>query len=352
MLHVSDGVFQLFERQRASTFIFLNFAPEFSRKDVTASIDLGRISDETRRHIGRIQKAPVQTLEIHVVSNRDRIAQEFFDLRFSHVQTEQVRPRFEREVKTYMPKSVKDIREAAKNPDASPAQRQVGELFSMQTEQFFEEIRDREDEELEDFMQLAWTHNAHDYAFYIFEVMCSRISTDSLINLRHWLNVNPAMVYALLKVYYDANEEQLALFQKFDEVIIRSIIASANSYSISAPMTLDRLRPIVIGLKFPTFAEIMWMTACSVRSLPLAAEIMATLMEVRNGSDASAVALEYAERQVWGVCLDRAEEADSQCPCADDGRPRRQRQAPALVPLLETEDESVVDAHPRIDLPN
>ncbi|KAG8772988.1 hypothetical protein FRC12_002781 [Ceratobasidium sp. 428] len=222
----------------------------------------------------------------------------------------------------------------------------------MQTEQFFEEIRDREDEELEDFMQLAWTHNAHDYAFYIFEVMCSRISTDSLVNLRHWLNVNPAMVYALLKVYYDANEEQLALFQKFDEVIIRSIIASANSYSISAPMTLDRLWPIVVGLKFPIFAEIMWMTACSVRSLPLAAEIMATLMEARNGSDASSVALDYAERQVWGVCLDRAEEADSQCPCTDDGRPRRQRQAPALVPLLKTEDESVVDAHPRIDLPN
>ncbi|KAG9103719.1 hypothetical protein FRC06_008576 [Ceratobasidium sp. 370] len=352
MLHASDGVFELFERHRANTFIFLNFATQHSRRDVNASIALAKISDDVRRQIGRIQKTPVQTIEIHVVSNRDRVAQEFFDLRFSHVQTEQVRPRFEREVKNYAPKSVKELRGSAKNPDATPAQRQVGELFSMQPEQFFEEVRDREDEELEDFMQLAWTHNAHAYAFYVFEVMCARISANSLTTLRHWLNIDPALVYALLKVYNDAQGEQLDLFQTFDGIIVQSIIASANSYSISAPMTLDRLHPVVTRLDFRTFAEIMWLTACSVRSLPLAADIMATLMEARVTLDTGLPALEYARRQIWGICLDRAEEADSQCPCSDDGRPRRQRHAPALVPLLKTEDEKVVDAHPRIDLPN
>ncbi|KAG8715390.1 hypothetical protein FRC08_010636 [Ceratobasidium sp. 394] len=352
ILHASDGVFQLFERQRANTFIFLNFATEYSRRDVNASIALAKISDDVRRQIGRIQKAPVETIEIHVVSNRDRVGQEFFDLRFSHVQTEQVRPRFEREIKTYAPKSVKNLRQLANDPGATPSQRRMGELFSMQPEQFFEEIRDREDEELEDFMQLAWTHNAHSYAFYVFEVKCARISVNSLTTLRHWLNIDPALVYALLKVYNDAQEEQLELFQTFDGIIVQSIIASANSYSISAPMTLDRLRPVVARLDFGTFAEIMWLTACSVRSLPLAADIMATLAEARMKLDTSSPALEYAHRQIWAICLDRAEEADSQCPCSDDGRPRHQCNAPALVPLFRTEDEKIVDAHQRIDLPN
>lgn len=100
-LYASDGVFQLFERQRANTFIFLNFATEYSGKDVNASIALAKINESVRvrgsglfqaesssgfflqTQIGRVQKAPVEALEIHVVSNRDRVAQEFFDLRFS-----------------------------------------------------------------------------------------------------------------------------------------------------------------------------------------------------------------------------------------------------------------------------
>jgi hypothetical protein len=117
-------------------------------------------------------------------------------------------------------------------------------------------------------------------------------------------------------------------------------------------MTLDSLQPQVAGLPFRRFCEIMWLTACSVRSLALAADILATLVEGRTDLSSGSPALEYAHQQIWAVCLDRAEEADSECPCSDDGRPRRQRHAPSLVPLFRTEDEKVVDAHPRIDLPN
>jgi hypothetical protein len=104
MLYTSDGVFQLFERHRANTFIFLNFATEFSGKDINVSIALAKISDNVRvcfkyystiskpllmpsyqRQIGRIQKSQVERIEIHVVSNRDRVAQEAFDLRFSQL---------------------------------------------------------------------------------------------------------------------------------------------------------------------------------------------------------------------------------------------------------------------------
>ncbi|QRV99155.1 RNA-dependent RNA polymerase [Ceratobasidium sp. AG-Ba] len=352
ILHASDGVFQLFERHRENTFIFLNFATAFSRNDVNASIALAKISDNVKRQIGRIQKTPVQTLEIHVVSNRDRVGQEFFDLRFSHVQTEEVIPRFQRELKTYVPRSVKNLQQLANVPEATPAQNSVGQLFLMKPEEFFREVRGRENHEIEDFMQLAWTHNAHAYNFYLYEIMCSRISTPSLTTLRHWLGLDPALVYALLKVYEDAQGDQLDLFQTMDEIIIRSVVLSANTYQISASMTLERLHSVICRLTFREFAETMWLVACSVRALALSADIMATLMETRRDVYSDIPARDYAHRHIWGICLDRAEDANSQCPCTDDGRPRRQRDAPALVPLVKTEDEKVVDAHPRIDLPN
>ncbi|KAJ1308794.1 hypothetical protein OPQ81_004484 [Rhizoctonia solani] len=351
MLYASDGIFQIFERHRANTFIFLNFATEYSRKDVNASIALGKISESVRRQIGRIQKTQVDTIEIHVVSNRDRTAQEYFDLRFSHVQTENVLQRFEREIKTYVPKSVKDLRVEVEGE--SWAERQIHELFSLEALDFLEEIRAFEDVKLEDFLQLAWTHNAHAYAFYVFEVISSRALEDreKLGSLQHWLGIDPAMVYALLKVYTQQSEDSNIL-RELDEVIIRSIILSANTYSISAPITIERLRPAVNALTFKEFSEIMWLTACSVRSLTLAADILATLTETRADVSSQSPSLEYAHRHLWAVCLDRAEDADSECPCDDTGRPRRQRSAPPKVPLKSTSEERVVDAQIRVDSPS
>ncbi|KAF8709476.1 AAA domain, partial [Rhizoctonia solani] len=354
MIYATDGIFQLFERHRANTFIFLKFATEYSRKDVNASIALQKISENVR--IGVIRGTQVETLEIHVISNRDKVAQEFFDLRFSHVQTENVLPRFEREIKTYVPKSVKDLRvsrESSEDLNTSWAKEQIKELFSLEPLDFLEEIKAIEDIKLEDLLQLAWTHNAHDYAFYVFEVMASRAPEDpsKLGSLQHWLGVDPAMVYALLKVYMKQEGDSNVL-RELDEVIVKSIVSSANTYSISAPMTIERLRHAVNALTFREFSEIMWLTACSVRSLVLAADILATLTEVRTAVSSQSPSLEYAHRHLWAVCLDRVEDANSECPCDDTGRPRRQRQAPAKVPLKSTGEERVVDAQVRVDSPS
>jgi hypothetical protein len=256
-----------------------------------------------------------------------------------------VLPRFERDVKTYTPKSVKDLR-------ASWAQAHVRELFSLDPLDFLEEVRAFEDHMLDDFLQLAWTHNAHSYGFYIFEVMSSRALDDpsKLGSLKHWLGIDPAMVYALLKVYTARSEDQNIL-QQLDDIIVESIIASANTYSISAPMTLDRLRPAIAALDFKKFCEIMWLTACAVRSLDLSADVLATLVEARSSVSSRSPSLDYAHRHVWAICLDRAEDADSECPCDDRGRPRHQKKAPPKVSLKRAEEERVVDAQLRIDSP-
>jgi hypothetical protein len=93
-LHCSDVRFQLYNKNVSDTFIFINraFEPQIS-------IALGKISSTVQRvslfigrnifaeisysqQLGRVNKTPVRAVEIHVVSNRDRVAHQLFDLWF------------------------------------------------------------------------------------------------------------------------------------------------------------------------------------------------------------------------------------------------------------------------------
>ena len=99
-LHLSDVNFQLYDRQIGNTFIFINRPPRGSDAEVQASIALQKISAtvqrvslilahwlkphsiHTMKQIGRIRTTPVIAIELHVVSNRDRVAHQLFDLWF------------------------------------------------------------------------------------------------------------------------------------------------------------------------------------------------------------------------------------------------------------------------------
>lgn len=103
-LYCGYGNMQLFNRQRANTFIFIARPPANSGEEIVTSIALQQISGPVQRvcslctreilamlivtfhtfakQIGRLNRAPVVAIEIHVVSNRDRVAHQLFDLRF------------------------------------------------------------------------------------------------------------------------------------------------------------------------------------------------------------------------------------------------------------------------------
>lgn len=100
-LHCSDYRLQLYNKQISDTFIFLNRSPSTLVSEVSASIALGKISGTVQKvrvylwptilfvsdlvllkQLGRINKTPVLSIELHVVSNRDRVAHQLFDLWF------------------------------------------------------------------------------------------------------------------------------------------------------------------------------------------------------------------------------------------------------------------------------
>lgn len=98
-LHMSDTHFQLYNKHVGDTFIFINRRPLGSGFEVATSIALQKISafvqrvrklvfddaeliHDVHKQIGRIRTTPVIAVEIHVVSNRDRVAHQLFDLWF------------------------------------------------------------------------------------------------------------------------------------------------------------------------------------------------------------------------------------------------------------------------------
>ncbi|KAI0359481.1 RdRP-domain-containing protein [Trametes cingulata] len=94
-LYCGENVMQLFDKQRANSFIFVTRPPPKSGHDIVTSIALNKISQRVQKQCGRVLREPVLDMEIHVVSCRDRIAHQAFDLRFEFVQTEETLRRFD-----------------------------------------------------------------------------------------------------------------------------------------------------------------------------------------------------------------------------------------------------------------
>jgi hypothetical protein len=101
-IYIGEGNMQIFNGQRANSFIHLRKPPTNSGEDFITSIALQQISQRVQKvrpcdwpvcnrrwlntrapqQMGRIWRQPVVAIEIHVVSNRDRVAHQLFDLRF------------------------------------------------------------------------------------------------------------------------------------------------------------------------------------------------------------------------------------------------------------------------------
>ncbi|KAF8970321.1 RNA dependent RNA polymerase-domain-containing protein [Flammula alnicola] len=108
-LHCSDYRLQLYNKQIADTFIFVNRASSALGTEVSTSIALQKISRTVQNQLGRVNRTPVIAIELHVVSNRDRVAHQLFDLWFEHVPTEEHVRRFQRVPVPYRFNDLEDV---------------------------------------------------------------------------------------------------------------------------------------------------------------------------------------------------------------------------------------------------
>ncbi|KAH8088982.1 RNA dependent RNA polymerase-domain-containing protein [Cristinia sonorae] len=348
-LHCSDNALQLYNKQRGDTFIFMTRPPEKSGADIIASIALQKISDHVRRQCGRLQRTPVVTLEIHVVSNRDRIGQQAFDLRFEHVQTEQYLRRFDHRPQPYTPNSLFGF-----NWQGVSGEQQV--VFLGTHHQADLVLGTATDDTLLEYFHFAMKYRCEDRAFWIFDALLAKENPPVAL-VEHCMDIHPPLVYSLLKRYMIGDLESGRLpdsytttSSTFIHSVFTNVIRCSNELGIAALVALEKLALHITDLAFPVYAELLWLTAMSVRAKELVQEIMLVLHECRNDVRSGNPVQEYGHKHSLAVVFDRAEDAGDTCPCDDQGRPRRQRVAPPTPETPHGEEEShLVMAHIRVD---
>ncbi|KZT10828.1 RdRP-domain-containing protein [Laetiporus sulphureus 93-53] len=352
-LHCSDNLMQLYDQQRGNTFIFVNRPPIKSDVDIVTSIALQKISGRVQKQCGRIYRTPVVAIEIHVVSNRDRVACQAFDLRYEQVPTEEFMRRFDHKPQQFTPNSIRDLDWTDDETG--------GRLFAGTKQDAEDVLASMEVELLQKYFHIAIANRAEDRLFWIFETLL-KMEPLPEVRITDCIDQHAFLAYSVLKKYLPDGPALLPpVAAPLGPTILRGIVRSANTLGIASLAALERLASATDSLDLTTYFDTLWWVALSVRPSTLVQELLLVLHDSRTGKTQNKT-YEYAHKYLLGVAFDRAEEAADACPCDDAGRPKRQRVAPVharlVAPKRDQEEEVAgsedkypthVMAHIRVD---
>ncbi|KAF8631095.1 hypothetical protein AX17_005140 [Amanita inopinata Kibby_2008] len=335
-LHCSDVNFQLYNKQRGDTFVFMTSA--WPGTDVAVSIALQKISSTVQRQIGRVNRAEVMAIELHVVSNRDRVAHQLFDLWFEHVPTEEFVRRFDRIPQPYRHRDIREVdwsehpewlRGAFIRPSPTAGSRELNHTETTMRA-YLASLDSRQ--QIEQIVDFAFEYHAEDEIYLIFSYVVDQRPLRQELIIK-WLNKLPPLVFAMLKVYPPEEETRTLneAVQPLAFIILRCIIRSANKLGIASLVALEKLRGTIFSLDLEEYFELLMQAALSVRAPQLVQEVLLVLNDSRVGGDEAIIppAMKYGYKHALGIAFERAEEAGDECPCDEDGNLRKQRNPPA-----------------------
>ncbi|KAJ8087712.1 hypothetical protein PM082_006548 [Marasmius tenuissimus] len=356
-LHCGDNVLQLYDKLRANTFVFLTKPPKASGAELTTSIALQKFSARVQKQLGRLNRQPVVGIEIHVVSNRDRVSHQLFDLWFEHVPTETYVRRFERERTSYTLNDISQVK-WARYP---PWMRNVF-VPKRNEERIRAFLTDKPFTDLDKCMELSLTYHAEDELFWIFSFVVSRDDPLPREWISNWMDAHPPLAFVLLKIHppYEETKRLPSITRPFRFHILQNVIRSANLLGIASLVALEKLAGSIAEMPVEEYFNLLWLAAQSVRAPQLVQEILFVLNDCRAFSppniDTSSTAgghspaLRYGHLHALGIVIDRAEEAADECPCDDTGKPRKQRTPPTQTRLQRVEGHpNQVKATIRVD---
>ncbi|KIJ58833.1 hypothetical protein HYDPIDRAFT_101927 [Hydnomerulius pinastri MD-312] len=344
-LHCSDGNLQLYNKNKGDTFVFISRPPRASEQDVVTSIALQKISPRVQQQLGRLNRAPVNMLEIHVISNRDRVAHQLFDMYFEHVHTEEYIGRFDRERTSYNINSVRSV-------DWTLHPEWLKDLFvPRNSEELFKQLLpDLALEQLHTLVTFSLQHRADNELYWTFSAIIGSLplqvgSTSSCIE-RH-----PPLVYVLLKEYPPT--ESLSLPEALIPLaapILRAILRAANSLGVATLVALEKITESINNISTDLYIDLLMLAALSIRPKTLVQETLIVLHESTLASRETDHAAAYLHKHALAVAFDCAEEAADTCPCDDTGRPRKSASSYPVQQILPGGDGGHIKVHFRVDM--
>jgi len=223
-------------------------------------------------------------------------------------------------------------------------------------EKFQAALLNKEIRDVERVLALCLNNHAYDELFWAFYTIITPIQRMEVEATREWIEKHPPLVYCLLKTQPPTEDCFVSPYlEDLELTIIQNIIKSANHAGIASLVALEKIAASVAKVSMDDYLHLLMLTSLSVRSSELVQEVLLVLHECRAGVMSRSAMREYVHKQALGIVFDRAEEAADECPCNDQGRPRKPRgrgPPPATVRLVPVPDEPTqVIAHVRIDEP-
>ena len=205
-------------------------------------------------------------------------------------------------------------------------------------------------------LELCLDNHAYDELFWAFYTIITPIQRMDVDVTKEWIERHPPLVYCLLKTEPPTEDRFVSPYHDDLELtIIQNVIKSANRIGIASLVALEKIAASIARVSMDEYLHLLMLASLSVRSSELVQEVLLVLHECRADAISRSPMMEYAHKHALGITFDRAEEAADECPCNDQGRPRKTRgrgPPPAIVRLVPVPDEPTqVIAHVRIDEP-
>ncbi|KAG6889600.1 hypothetical protein C0995_016126 [Termitomyces sp. Mi166 len=315
-LHMSDSHFQ---NHVGDTFIFINRRPLGSGFEVATSIALQKISAFVQRQIGRIRTTPVVAVEIHVVSNRDRIAHQLFDLWFEQFDQQLINTQVFQRSKSFRGSNgrqplirINNLRDVDwKLPENRPflssfypkeestfpridIPEEEDDVFgplpgSIPQEPNYERhtlqsmhahLSTKTAEEIDRIMDFA-SHNHADEMFLIFDFVIAQqpLKRDTL---ERWIERFPPLAFTLLKRFVPQEDSSLpGSIVGMTHLICRNIIRCANSLGIAALVAIEKMAKSIADMDVEQYLDLSNLASHCVRSRHLFQEVLLSLNDSR-----------------------------------------------------------------------
>lgn len=370
-LYFDSNILQLFERQRANSWVFLarpgsddrtyrNIDDAGERRrirqstvdqkinfDVRASIALDKFSKGLQRHIGRVNRSTVTAAEIYIISNRDVSSMQALDLWLEYIATGEKMSLFSQEPREYATAKMEDLL-----PSSAPEG--VAQLVRQQDLEALALLDSVEDftlaiDLLLDLNQKQFLLACFDYLLQNPEVLgvdpCPVLHT-----MVKCLTKAPFLALSFGKPWKDNfNDEVLAVLEVSVTPILRAFILSATS---AGELVVEPLKAVLSNMpdtslsisEFVRFTELVSLTA---RSPDVAMDVLLECLGKESGRMlfGPSKAIDQTVKSLLGIALEHIAEAT--------GEEIRQREELFELNFVSEDDEGCasVDVAFRIDAP-
>jgi hypothetical protein len=160
----------------------------------------------------------------------------------------------------------------------------IKELFipKASQENFQTVLGNKDVEDVEKVLTLCLDNHAYNELFWAFYTIITPIQRMNVDATGKWIERHPPLVYCLLKTHPPTEDRFVSPYLVGLELtIIQNIIKSANQSGIAPLVALEKIAESVARVPMDDYLHLLMLTSLSVRSYPLAQEVLLVLHECR-----------------------------------------------------------------------